>query len=127
MHPPETPVASIDLDKLDIGQLADLLDEAHAEMAAREKRNHKELRAELVRRVAAEGYRLADVFPELGTASPGPTRRKRPPKYRDPQSPERTWSGVGRTPRWVQPILDERGIDITAFKSIPMYRIHPED
>ena len=29
------------------------------------------------------------------------------------------------TPKWVQAILDERGIDFAAFKSIPMYRIHP--
>ena len=37
---------------------------------------------------------------------------------------DQTWGGVGRTPKWVQAILDERGIDMAAFKSIPMYRIH---
>ena len=52
------------------------------------------------------------------------SRRKRPAKYRDPQHPEQTWSGIGRTPKWVQAILDERGIDRAAFKSIAMYRIH---
>ena len=119
-------MASIDLDKLDIEQLADLLAEAHAEMASREKHNRKAFRAELERRVAAEGYRLSDVFPEFGAASSRTGRRKRPPMFCDPQDPDKTWSGIGRTPRWVQAILDERGIDMAAFKSIPMYRIHPE-
>ena len=120
IHNQETQVASIDLDNLDIDQLADLLTKAQTEIASREKGNRKELRAELERRVAADGYKMADLFPELGTGA----RRKRPAKYRDPQNPEQTWSGIGRTPKWVQAILDERGIDMAAFKSIPMYRIH---
>ena len=85
------------------------------------------MRAELERRVAAEGYKLAEIFPEFGTVSPGRARRKRPPRYRDPQNPEQTWGGAGPTPKWVQAIFDERGIDLAAFKSIPMYRIHPTD
>lgn len=116
-------MTSIDLEALDIDQLAKLLANTHAELASREKENRKDLRAELERRVAAEGYKLSDIFPELG-ATASSTRRKRPAKYRDPQNPDQSWSGIGRTPKWVQAILDERGIDIAAFKSIPMYQIH---
>lgn len=118
-------MASIDLTGLGIERLAQLLSNAQAEMAAREQHNRKELRAELERRAATEGYQLSDIFPEIGAASPGRARRKRPPRYRDPQNPEQTWGGTGHTPKWVQAILDERGIDLPAFKSIPMYRIHP--
>ena len=118
---------SIDLTGLGIEQLTELLNNAQAEMAAREKQNRKELRAELERRVEAEGYQLSNIFPELGAASSGPARRKRPPKYRDPQNPDHAWGGVGRTPKWVPAIVDERGIDVAAFKSIPMYRIHAPD
>lgn len=114
----------IDLEPLDIDQLAELLTSAHAEMASREKENRRKLRAELERRVTAEGYKLADIFPELGAGASTGARRKRPAKYRDPHNPDQTWSGIGRTPKWVQAILDERGIDMAAFKSIPMYRIH---
>ena len=117
-------MASIDLASLDIKQLPELLAKAQAELASREKQNRTDLRAELERRVAADGYKMADIFPELGAASSSSARRKRPAKYRDPQNPEQTWSGVGRAPKWVQAILDERGIDRAAFKSIPMYRIH---
>ena len=63
-------------------------------------------------------------IPKVHDLSPGNARRKRPPRDRDPQNPDQTWSGVGRSPKWVQAILDERGIDMAAFKSIPMYRIH---
>ena len=47
---------------------------------------------------------MADIFPELGAASSSSSRRKRPAKYRDPQNPEQTWGGIGRTPKWVQAI-----------------------
>ena len=120
----ETEVASIELEALDIDQLTELLAKAQAEMASREKQNRKELRAELERRVAVEGYKMRDIFPEFGAASSNGARRKRPAKYRDPQNPDQTWSGIGRTRKWVQAIPDERGIDMTAFRSIPMYQIH---
>ena len=68
---------------------------------------------------------MPDIFPELGTDSSSGARRKRPPRYRDPYNPDQLWSGIGRTPKWVQAILDERGIDMAAFKSIPMCRIQP--
>ena len=73
---------------------------------------------------SSDGYKLGDIFPELRGASSTGARRKRPAKYRDPQNREQTWSGIGRTPGWVQAVLDERGIDMAAFKSIPMYQIH---
>ena len=118
-------MADIDLSKLNIDQLADLVEKLHAEMASREKKRQKDLRSELERRVAADGYKMHDIFPELGNgAAGGRQRRKRAAKYRNPQNPVQTWVGSGRSPRWVQAILAERGIDIAAFKSIPMYRIH---
>ena len=115
----------IDISGLDIDQLTDLVGKAQAEMASRERQRRKDLRAELERRVSADGYKLGDIFPELGSASASAARRqKRPAKYRNPQNPDDTWSGIGRTPKWVQAILEERGIDASAFKAIPMYQIH---
>ena len=118
-------MADIDLSKLNIDDLADLVGKAQSEMAAREKTRRRELRKELERRVAVDGYKLGDIFPEFGTANgTRPGRQKRPAKYRNPQNPDDTWSGIGRTPKWVQAIVEERGIDVPAFKSIPMYQIH---
>ena len=117
-------MTEIDIAELSIEGLTDLLGQAQSEMASRERQRRKDLRAELERRVTAEGYKMGDIFPELGTASSGRARGKRPSRYHDPQNPEHAWSGIGRTPKWVQAILDERGIDVKAFKSIPMYQIH---
>ena len=115
----------IDLKGLNVDQLSELVGKVQTEMATREKRKRQELRAELERRVTAEGYKMADIFPELGGAAPsGRRRRKLPPKYRNPQNPEETWTGIGRSPKWVQQILEERSIDMAAFKGIPMYQIH---
>ena len=118
-------MADIDLSGLNIDQLTDLVGKAQSEMASRERQRRKDLRSELERRVTAEGYKMGDIFPELGSATgTGARRQKRPAKYRNPQNPDETWSGIGRTPKWVQAILGERGIDAAAFKSIPMYQIH---
>ena len=118
-------MTSIDLARLDITQLQDLVGNAQSEMASREKQRRKDLRSELERRVAADGYKMGDIFPELGNgAANGSRRQKRPAKYRNPQNPDDAWSGIGRTPRWVAAIVEERGIDVPAFKAIPMYQIH---
>ena len=58
-------MASIDLSALNIDQLTDLVGKAQSEMASREKQRRKDLRSELERRVAADGYKMGDIFPEL--------------------------------------------------------------
>ena len=118
-------MADIELSGFNIDQLTDLVGKAQTELASREKRRRKDLRGELERRVAAEGYKLPDIFPELGTSAANSTRRRKmPAKFRNPQNPDETWTGIGRSPKWVQAILAERGIDIAAFRGIPMYQIH---
>ena len=118
-------MTTIEIADLSIDQLTDLVGKAQAEMASRERQRRKDLRAELERRVSAEGYKMGDIFPELGSGSASAARRqKRPAKYRNPQNPDETWSGIGRTPKWVAAIVEERGIDVPAFKAIPMYQIH---
>ena len=118
-------MADINLSGLNIDQLTELVSKAQTEVASREGKRRKDLRGELERRIDAAGYKLGDIFPELasGTTS-GSQRQKRPAKYRNPQNPDQTWSGIGRSPKWVQAILSERGIEVAAFKAIPMYQIH---
>ena len=118
-------MADIDISRLNIDQLTELVGKAQTEVASRDKQRRKDLRSELDRRLAAEGYALGDIFPELGSgAVSGSQRQKRPAKFRNPQNPDQTWSGIGRSPKWVQAILSERGIEVAAFKGIPMYQVH---
>ena len=98
---------------LSIDQLAELVTNAQTEMAWRERQRRKDLRSELERRVTAEGYKMGDIFPELGSgAAGGRQRRKMPVRFRNPQNPDETWTGIGRSPKGVQAILEERGIDM---------------
>ena len=118
-------MTNIDLSGFNIDQLTDLIGKAQSEMASRERKRRKDLRGELERQVTAEGYKMGDIFPELGSAAGGGRqRRKMPAKFRNPQNPDEIWTGIGRSPKWVQAILGERGIDMAAFKAIPMYQIH---
>ena len=100
----------IDITRLDIDQLTELHDKVQGELASRERQKRVELRAHVERRLAAEGYTLNGIFPDLVAAASAGTRRKRTAKYRDPQSPDNSWSGIGPTPKWVKAILEERGI-----------------
>lgn len=38
-----------------------------------------------------------------------------PPKYRNPENPQQTWTGKGRRPDWIKAVQD-RGEDISKFK-----------
>ena len=117
-------MADVNLSGLNIDELTELVGKAQGEMASRERKRRKDLRSEIERRLAADGYKLGDIFPEFASgAASGSQRRKMPVKFRNPQSPDDTWTGIGRSPKWVQAILGERGIDMAAFKSIPMYQV----
>ena len=95
-------MTEIDITGLDIEQLAELLGKTQAEMASRERKRRKDLRAELERRVTAEGYKMADIFPELEAGSSSGVRRKRPAKYRACLLD----TGVNRGHRLLAPALD---------------------
>ena len=55
-------MADIDLSRLNVDQLTELVGKAQTEVASREKRRRKDLRSELERRIAADGYKLGDIF-----------------------------------------------------------------
>lgn len=62
------------------------------------------LRQRMEAMLAAEELTVQDVFPEFarkGVRGPKPGTRV-PAKYRNPEKPEETWSGRGRTPIWLR-------------------------
>jgi DNA-binding protein H-NS len=67
----------------------------------------------LDRKLEAEKNKLQSQLDELGRRFGGspkdvPQRRPYPkvePKFRNPANPSQTWSGRGRTPRWVLELL----------------------
>ena len=61
-------------------------------MASRETQRRQDLRRKLERRVSAEGYKMGDIFPELGNGAAGGRRRKMPARFRDQQNLDGDWS-----------------------------------
>ena len=99
-------------------------------------RLHEEIARILTRRILAEKQELEERLAQLtrsemagerrlpslsATAAAGRSpRRKYPrvlPKYRNPLSPSETWSGRGKTPRWLVVAL-KRGHKIDDFRIV---------
>lgn len=77
---------------------ADLLElraEVDRLIADRQSVEKTVLRQRLVELAKAQGFTLEDVL--------GKSRKRGavPIKYRDPKNPQNTWTGRGRTPRWL--------------------------
>jgi DNA-binding protein H-NS len=51
--------------------------------------------------------------PKRGRKSPAKKEKRVavPPKYKNPNNPEQTWSGRGRTPLWVQELRDAGNLE----------------
>lgn len=69
-----------------------------------------------VRSVAKQhGFELAELVDTTGAsgrrrgAKSARPKAKVAPKYRNPNDPSQTWSGRGRTPRWMQEHVDAGG------------------
>ena len=81
---------------------------------------HQRIIDVLDRKLETEKRKLQDQLDELGRKIGGspkdiPQRRPYPkvePKFRNPNDPSETWSGRGKTPRWmIEMIADGRSID----------------
>lgn len=102
---------AIDLNTLSRKELLKLQKDVEAALKDAEARERREA-LEAAEKAAAEfGFSLNELSADVklrGSAK----KSKSPPKYRNPENPEQTWSGRGRKPRWVHEAL-MRGADIT--------------
>ncbi len=83
------------LDKMSHADLLALRAEVDRLIADRQSAEKNVLRQRLVELAKAQGFTLEDVL--------GKSRKRGavPIKYRDPKNPQNTWTGRGRTPRWL--------------------------
>jgi DNA-binding protein H-NS len=101
------------LDKMTKEDLAKEREAAKARLREIEKaeaeydgRRLKELKAEIERMLAAEGYTLNDIVEGRNRAKRAPGgAAKAPAKYRHPENHSLTWSGRGRQPGWYKEAL----------------------
>ncbi len=87
----------------------------------------KEVSQLITQKQADQKHKLAEQFKELaeksglelggitwteeeGEKAPKKSERKKKkyhPKYRNPENPEQTWTGLGMKPRWVRALLEQ--------------------
>jgi DNA-binding protein H-NS len=78
---------------------------------------HEQVNRLLVERLASEKrqleQRLSQLRGDLSSISPPEVARKPypkvRPKYQNPSAPFQTWSGRGKTPRWINELIEAGG------------------
>lgn len=90
------------LEKLNVADLKALIADAQAMIAKKQKEERKAALAEAKKIAAERGFSLEELLSKApnGRAKRGSKRDTRP-KFRHPENPDLTWSGMGRKPRWI--------------------------
>lgn len=89
---------AIKLDKMSLEELKALRKQVESAIADFEKRRKKEALAAAQRAAQEHGFSLDEVLSAKGGA-------KSMPRFANPASPDQTWTGRGRQPRWVKEAL----------------------
>lgn len=90
----------MELQELSPSELSELSRRAAAIAERKRRESIGTYRAELLSKIKADGYTLADLGLDGGKAEK--VRRPARPKYRNPANPQQTWTGRGKNPNWVR-------------------------
>lgn len=99
-------------EQLSVPALHKLIGELNKLAQRRQKEAVKQARQEAQQLAKEYGISLNELLEGgAGTSGKGKgrSRGKVPPKYRHPENPDRTWTGRGRRPRWVQDYINSGG------------------
>lgn len=99
-----------DLNSMSRKELIKLQKDVKKALSTVEAREKKAALAAAEKAAAEMGYSLTELTGKGGKAS-GP---KTPPKYRNPENPDQTWSGRGRRPDWIK-AADKAGKSLDDF------------
>lgn len=102
----------INLTEMSRKELLQLQSDVDKALKDAEKRDRQKARSAAEQAAAEFGYPLDDL---VGPAKSTGARPKSPPKYRNPENPQQTWTGRGRRPQWVHDAL-AKGTDISALE-----------
>ncbi|MDS4030240.1 MAG: H-NS histone family protein [Candidatus Contendobacter sp.] len=89
------------IESLSIEQLKTLIEKAQNSI---EQKKASEIEA--IRERMVEMAKRVDMAPEEVLNYSSRKRRPGKPKYRNPNDPEKTWTGRGKPPRWLKEMAD---------------------
>lgn len=114
---------TIDLASLSVPELLDLIEKAHAAVAAKKRETKELVLAGLAEQAKAAGFSLEELF-GAGEKPATPKRNRRTDadapgeaKYRNPDNPAQTWTGRGRKPGWVKE-REDRGETLEGLRGV---------
>ena len=100
-----------DISNLSEEDLKKLIQKAESLIASHQEQRKKDA-AQKIRELAES----AGLSVEISASEKAKrTRRKLPPKYRHPDDPEKTWSGIGAKPKWLR-AFEQQGRKLEEFK-----------
>lgn len=106
-------MAKIDLSPLSVEELQTIIKDASLEIVKRKKDLVVEARDRVMTVLEEYGVMAEEVLKVPGRVRA--TKKKAPPKYRNPKDPEQTWAGRGRKPAWLVTELKKKGAKIDSF------------
>ncbi len=115
--------------KMTVSEIEAEIERLKAEIVTRRASAKSEIRADLEKMLSDAGLTIFDIYPDFAKKKPLPGKGKGKAKasgevkglYKDPVSGI-TWSGRGRSPKWVVDICEKKGLSIEAFKASSDYR-----
>ena len=105
---------AVNLDAMSRKELLDLKGEIEIALKNAEVRERAEALKAAEKAAAEFGFSLEELSGGRKPRGAG-KQTVSPPKYRNPDNPEQTWTGRGRKPQWVHDAL-KRGVDITEME-----------
>ena len=93
-----------DVKKLSYAELQKMIEDVQQQIAVKRVEEIKVLADAYAKKTIAAGFTVREAIDALKPYLP--KKDAGVVKYRDPANLENTWSGKGRTPRWLQAYLD---------------------
>ena len=108
-------MAIADLKDLSNSELRNLIKDANALLARRQKKE----RAAFVEKTKKQAEELGVDLRSLIQTKPAVAKKKRrhKPKYSNPNNPKETWTGLGRPPAWAKGYKDKGKLNAILIKS----------
>ncbi|MBF0131995.1 MAG: H-NS histone family protein [Magnetococcales bacterium] len=93
-----------DFENLPLEELVTLSADIDAIIKKKRREKSKQIRSQMNDLAKVAGYESIEEFIEnqTGRMTRSDKGLKLPPKYRDPQNHDQTWSGKGPTPKWLR-------------------------
>ena len=98
-------MAEIDLSEMSLEELKALQTKVNRAIETFEERKKKEALAVVEAKAREMGFTISDLY----TPSKKGRTAAAPAKYRHPENPDLTWSGLGRKPQWFKDAIGRRG------------------